>query len=197
MSRRRALWGNKLRSTRPAASAACAWHALRRARRGCRLGQGHRRLLSQGLRDVGDASTRSGDMPAARVSVGPRRSWCSARPSRSSRPDDGHHIQVYVANFSRPHKPPARPEPDHRREQSVSVPLRRHPRPRERQAAVPDRARGALHDPSALCGGLWSTATRPRPTAITCRAAMPGSPSRWSPRWTIRARPCGNGGSRR
>jgi hypothetical protein len=46
----------------------------------------------------------TGEMPAARVSVGPSQELVY-RETRSKLPAyDGHHIQVYVANFSRPHK---------------------------------------------------------------------------------------------
>jgi hypothetical protein len=46
----------------------------------------------------------TGDMPAARVSVGPSQELVF-RETKSKLPAyDGHHIQVYVANFSRPHK---------------------------------------------------------------------------------------------
>jgi hypothetical protein len=46
----------------------------------------------------------AGGMPAARVSVGPSQELVF-RETKSKLPAyDGHHIQVYVANFSRPHK---------------------------------------------------------------------------------------------
>ncbi len=46
----------------------------------------------------------AGDMPAARVSVGPSQELVF-RETRAKLPAyDGHHIQVYVANFSRPHR---------------------------------------------------------------------------------------------
>jgi hypothetical protein len=52
-----------------------------------------------------DASVdETGDMPAARISVGPSQELVF-RETKSKLPAyDGHHIQVYVANFSRPHK---------------------------------------------------------------------------------------------
>jgi hypothetical protein len=45
-----------------------------------------------------------GDMPAARVSVGPSQELVFRETKSKLAAYDGHHIQVYVANFSRPHK---------------------------------------------------------------------------------------------
>jgi hypothetical protein len=46
----------------------------------------------------------TGDMPAARVSVGPSQELVFRETKGKLPAYDGHHIQVYVANFSRPHK---------------------------------------------------------------------------------------------
>jgi hypothetical protein len=46
----------------------------------------------------------TGDMPAARVSVGPSQELVFRETKSKLAAYDGHHIQVYVANFSRPHK---------------------------------------------------------------------------------------------
>jgi hypothetical protein len=46
----------------------------------------------------------SGAMPAARVSVGPTQEFVFRETAAEQPAYDGHHIQVYVANFSRPHR---------------------------------------------------------------------------------------------
>lgn len=46
----------------------------------------------------------AGDMPAARISVGPSQELVFRETKSKLVAYDGHHIQVYVANFSRPHK---------------------------------------------------------------------------------------------
>lgn len=46
----------------------------------------------------------TGDMPAARISVGPSQELVFRETKLKLAAYDGHHIQVYVANFSRPHK---------------------------------------------------------------------------------------------
>ena len=46
----------------------------------------------------------SGSMPAARVSAGPSQELVFRETKGKLAAYDGHHIQVYVANFSRPHK---------------------------------------------------------------------------------------------
>lgn len=46
----------------------------------------------------------TGTMPAARVSVGPSQELVFRETKAKLPAYDGHHIQVYVANFSRPHK---------------------------------------------------------------------------------------------
>ena len=46
----------------------------------------------------------AGDMPAARISVGPSQELVFRETKSKLAAYDGHHIQVYVANFSRPHK---------------------------------------------------------------------------------------------
>jgi len=46
----------------------------------------------------------TGDTPAARVSVGMGQELIFRETARKRAPYDGHHIQVYVANFSGPHR---------------------------------------------------------------------------------------------
>ena len=46
----------------------------------------------------------SGAAPAARVSVGPTQEFVFRETAAEPPAYDGHHIQVYVANFSRPHR---------------------------------------------------------------------------------------------
>jgi len=46
----------------------------------------------------------TGEMPAARVSAGPSQELVFRETKAKLAAYDGHHIQVYVANFSRPHK---------------------------------------------------------------------------------------------
>ena len=95
-------WGNKFLVYEPSSSFGRheARHALCRVRRAGGHRQGHRRLLSQGASGTVTTS-RDGDTPAAHVTVGYGQELVFRETDRPSSPAyDGHHIQVYVANFS-------------------------------------------------------------------------------------------------
>ena len=64
--------------------------------------EGHRRLLSRSPGDTRRAAEWRGVVRAPRS--GRTRSCCSARPTAPQPHYDGHHVQIYVANFSGPYR---------------------------------------------------------------------------------------------
>ena len=86
---------------------------------------------------------------------------------RRSRPMTATTSRSMSRNFSGPHRRLLEREPRHRGEQPVPVSLRDHHRSRQRQAAVPDRARDPQHDATRSMRGRWSTAIPRRPTGTT------------------------------
>ena len=139
----------------------------------------------------------TGDMPAARVSVGPSQELVFRETKSKLAAYDGHHIQVYVANFSRPHKRLLERKLVTEESNQYQYRFERHHRSRERQAPVPDRARGALHDPSALCAAAGQPQPGPDQPQLRAGPRRLGGRADGRRRWTIRAWPCASGGSRR
>ena len=119
-----------------------------------------------------------GDMPAARVSVGPSQELVFRETKSKLAAYDGHHIQVYVANFSRPHKrllernlvTEESNQYQYRFVDITDLESGKH--------AVPDRARGALHDPSALCAAAGQPQPGPDQPQLRAGPRRPGWPSR-------------------
>ncbi|MEZ5261729.1 MAG: hypothetical protein R2755_08125 [Acidimicrobiales bacterium] len=100
-------WGNRLRVHEAderlgGAFGAAAGHALRRARRGARCGDRHRPLLRRAARRTRIAG-RSGGARCATVRVGTAQALHFTETDRPLPDYDGHHIAVYLANFSGPY----------------------------------------------------------------------------------------------
>ena len=77
------------------------------------------------------------------------------RETRKTLPDyDGHHIAVYVANFSGPHAYLDERGPDHGRERPLPVPVPGHRQSGNRQGAVYPRTRSAEHAPPYVGPGV-------------------------------------------
>ena len=103
----------------------------------------------------------------ARAAVGPGQQLIFRESDAAAPAFDGHHIADLSRRLLRALSPSDRARADHRGERPAPVPLRRHRRYRQRQGAVPDRARGAQHAPPALRPRPSSTATPSRPTACS------------------------------
>ena len=86
--------------------------------------------------------------PFARAAVGAGQHLVFRETDKPAPAFDGHHVADLPRRFLRPLSAPAREGPRHRGERPAPVPLRGHRRPRQRQGAVHDRARGAQHAPS-------------------------------------------------
>ena len=106
---------------------------------------------------------------AAHVSVGIGQELIFRESDAAPEAYDGHHIQVYVANFSGPYRALVE-------RGLVTEESNQH---QYRFQHIADPATGkALFEIEHEVRGPWSTAIPSRPTAPTCPAAMDGYPSR-------------------
>ena len=124
------------------------------------------------------AELENGDGTVARVKVG-KDQYLQFRETDRPQPDyDGHHVQIYITNFSGPYRRLSERNLISQRGQSIPVPLSRHRRPRQRQAPVHGRARGAQRHPPdvpAAAGQPQSGADQPQLRARPRR----NGPGRW------------------
>ena len=98
-------WGNRihLHSRTQAASAASAWHALCPLRRPARHRGAHRALLPRRAGSAGGGHEER--RRPRRPRPGRREAVFYFRETDAPQPDyDGHHVQVYLTNFSRPYR---------------------------------------------------------------------------------------------
>ena len=105
------------------------------------------------------AELLNGDATVARVKVG-KDQYLQFRETDRPQPEfDGHHVQIYITDFSGPYHRLQRARPDLAGRQPVSIPLSRHRRSRRRQAAVHRRARG----PQRHAPDVHAAAGQPQP----------------------------------
>ena len=91
-------------------------------------------------------TVQNGDGTVTRVQMG-KNQYLQFRETDAPQPAfDGHHVQMYIANFSGPVREAEGAQSHLGRGQPVSVPLPGHRRSRQRQGAVHGRARGAQRD---------------------------------------------------
>ena len=121
------------------------------------------------------AELANGDGTVARVKAA-KNQYLQFRETDRPQPDyDGHHVQMYITNFSGPHRRLSERHLILQRGQPVPIPLSRHRRPCERQASVHGRARGAQrHAPDVFAAADQPQSDadqpqlriRPRPMAL-------------------------------
>ncbi len=81
----------------------------------------------------------NGDANIASVQVGKNQHLVFRETDRPQPEYDGHHVQIYITNFSGPHRALGRSQSHLQRRQSLSISLSRHRRSRERQAPLHHR----------------------------------------------------------
>ena len=137
------MWSSRCRPARRTASCASTARSWRRAG-GCGRGRGGAICARLGRRRPAPGLPRDG---------------------RSSAPPfDGHHVAIYLADFSGPYRRLLEKRPRHRGKRPAPVPLRGHRRPRQRQGAVHSRARGAQHAPPDVRAAAGQPQSPSRPT---------------------------------
>ena len=93
------------------------------------------------------AELKNGDGTVARAKVG-KDQYLQFRETDRPQPDyDGHHVQMYITNFSGPYRRSVGARPDLQRRQPISIPLSRHRRSREGRHlfTVEHEVRSATH----------------------------------------------------
>ena len=124
------------------------------------------------------AEFMNGDGTVARVKVGKDQYLLFRETDRPQPEYDGHHVQIYITNFSGPYRALTERGLISQRRQPVPVPLSRHRRSR-RAAGTCSRSSTRCAAPRTRCScGRWSTAIRRRPTAPMRQATSNGR-GRW------------------
>jgi hypothetical protein len=133
---------------------------------------------------------------AAHVSVGYGQELIFRETDKPLAPYDGHHLQVYVANFSEPHRRLVKRKILTEESNQYQYRFNDIVDPRPARSCSSSSTRSGA-SPIRSMPGRWSTATRARATATTCRAATAGCRSGRTPTWATRAAPCARPATRK
>ena len=114
--------------------------------------------------------TPSGEGSVARVKVGPRTDLVFRETAAEIPAYDGHHIAIYISDFSGTHRRLGQRRLDQRGEQRVPVPLQGHRGSRHGRPALHPRARGPLLHSSDVPAAAREPESRPAPADVSARA---------------------------